>query len=209
MPPLPRKASAFTLVELLVVIVILGALGFLLMPQMSRTVCGGSGQMTSILANARSLQIATTMMSLDTENSGGNGMDGTMLSTKGKTTPVSLAAYFDALVKNNYLTMPELKKLLTAPGIGPGPDAPTADNIAFRIFQFDHTAPADQPVIVTANWQDGHLTDHPPYGKKGFVYFTRGGDGGVKTRPTDAASPSIFPTGRDKAGHPYSTVTLE
>jgi len=206
MKRLPENARAFTLVELLVILVIVGFLISLAIPRV--IICSTSGQLTSCLANARSLQMATAMMSLDTANSGGNGMDWTMLSTKGKTTPVSLAAYFAALIDNNYLTRAELRKLLTAPGVTPQGNQFSADSIAFKFFQFDHIAPPDQPFIVTANWQDRHLTDAAPYGKKGFVYFTKGGDGGIKTRPTDAASPNIFPIG-SKDGHPYSDVTLK
>jgi hypothetical protein len=164
--------------------------------------------MTGVLANARSLQTATTMMSLDTANTDRNGMDWTMLSTKGKTTPVSLAAYLHALTDENYLSVAELRKLLTAPDVTPQGNQFSSQPIAFKFFQFDSTAPVDQPFIVTANWQDRHLTDAAPYGKKGFVYFTKGGDGGAKTRPTDAANPNIFPTG-SKDGHPYSTITLK
>jgi prepilin-type N-terminal cleavage/methylation domain-containing protein len=202
----PKNTGAFTLVELLVVIVIVGVLALLLMPQISRTI--GSGRSTtSAIANARGLQTATTMMALDTASAGGNGMDWTMWSSKGRTTPVSLAAYFAALTDNNYLTVAELRKLLTAPGVTPQGNQLSSEPVAFRFFQFDHTAPSDQPFIVTANWQDRHLTDAAPYSKKGFVYFTKGGDGGAKTRPTDAASPNIFPAG-SKDGHPYSYVIL-
>jgi hypothetical protein len=102
----------------------------------------------------------------------------------------------------------ELRKLLTAPGVRPQGNQFSSEPIAFKFFQFNHTAPSDQPFVVTANWHDGHLTDAPPYGKKGFFYFTKGGDGGAKTRPTDAASSAIFPTG-SKDGHPYSSVTLK
>ena len=207
MKRLPKNTRAFTVVELLVAIVVVGFLFLIFIPAGT-----GShlvqGRMTGTLANARSLQTATTMMALDTENSGGTGMDWTMLSTKGKTTPVSLAAYFAALTDNNYLPVAELRKLLTAPGVTPQGNQFSSEPIAFKFFQFDYTTPEDQPFIVTANWQDRHLTDADPYGKKGFVYFTKGGDGGVKIRPTDAASPAIFPTG-NKDGHPYSSVTLK
>jgi len=206
MKRLPKSTRAFTLVELLVAIVVVGILVFVSLSYVTRTVIGDT--MDGTLANARSLQVATLMMTLDTQNSGGTGIDWTMLSTKEKTTPVSLAAYFAALTDNNYLSLAELRKLLTAPGVRPQGNQFSSEPIAFKFFQFNHTAPSDQPFVVTANWHDGHLTDAPPYGKKGFFYFTKGGDGGAKTRPTDAASPAIFPTG-SKDGHPYSSVTLK
>jgi len=206
MKRLPKNARAFTLVELLIAVVIIGVLIWICIPAVS---CGPvSGVMTGTLANARALQFATTMMALDTANTGRDGMDWTMWSSKGKTTPVSLAAYFAALTDNNYLSVAELRKLLTAPGITPQGNHFSVESIPFRFFQFDGAAPSDQPFIVTANWEDRHLTDRQPYGKKGFIYFTKGGDGGAKTRPTDPASPSIFPTG-SKDGHPYSYVTLK
>jgi prepilin-type N-terminal cleavage/methylation domain-containing protein len=198
--------KAFTLVELLVAIVIIAVLVFLALP---RVTCGPvSGAMTGTLSNARQLHLATQTMALDTFSSGGDGMEWTMMKSKGKTIPASLATYFDALVRNNYLSKADLQKLLTAPGRSPAKNALIAANICFKFFQVDEDSPPDQPLLVTANWQPTGLTSDSPYGKKGFVVFTKGGSGGVYSRPADVTSTNIFPTG-SKDGHPYRYIILE
>jgi prepilin-type N-terminal cleavage/methylation domain-containing protein len=203
---LPRNAAGFTLVELLVCIAVIGVLIYMSIPQ--GTFCGPRGQMTGTLSNARQLHLATQTMALDTFSAGGNGMDWTMQASRGRTSAVPLAAYFDALTKNNYLTKSDLNKLLTAPGIGPKGSEPTARNICFKIFQVDGQSPDDQPLFVTANWQPTGLTRDDPYGKTGFVVFAKSGSGGIYKRTSDVTNPNIFPTG-SKDGHPYSYLALE
>lgn len=201
-PFLYRKCTALTHVELLLIIVVAVALGFFLsVPRIS----GGpvSGVMTGTLNNARQLQIATQMMTLDTAAASGNGMDWTMMKSNGKSTPVTLASYFHVLVEKNYLSETDLRKLLTTPGRNPGENALTAENIGFHFFQFDDTAPPDQPFVVTANWKDRQLTSGEPDGKKGFVVFAKGGGGGIYNRVADAGSTNVFPTG---AAYCYETL---
>ena len=192
---LARKASAFTLIELLVVISIIGILATIAIPAINKALV--SGQMTGTLANARSLQTATTMMSLDTASSG-EGLSWTSQpDSTGNQTAVSLSTFLTALTSNNYLTVPELRKLLTAPGVAPQGNNFTSGNIAFNFFQVDSNSPSDQPFVVTANMDAPKSPLNPkksPYGNKGFVYFTKGGDGGAKTRPSDATSTNIFPS---------------
>jgi prepilin-type N-terminal cleavage/methylation domain-containing protein len=201
-----RKSFGFTIIELLVCIVVIGVLIVMSLPRASVELV--QGQKTGTLSNARQLHLATQTMALDTFSAGGNGMDWTMQASRGRTTAVPLATYFDALTKNNYLTKSDLDKLLTAPGIGPKGSEPTARNICFKIFQVDGPSPSDQPLFVTANWQSTGLTRDDPYGKTGFVVFAKGGSGGIYKRPSDVTNPNIFPTG-SKDGHPYSYLTLE
>lgn len=205
MKPPSSKVAGLTLVEALICVVILGVLVTMMIPSRSGTVCGG-GLLTGTLNNARQLQIATQQMTLDTQANGGNGLEWTMLATKGKTTPVSLAAYFDALVKTNYLSREDLRKLLAMPGQA-APENLTAESISFAIFQFDDRSPSDQPFVVTRNWTRAGLNGDVPPGKKGFVVFTKSGSGGIYVRPAEVKDPKVFPQGT-KEGSPYSYVTL-
>jgi prepilin-type N-terminal cleavage/methylation domain-containing protein len=200
-----RKPHGFALIELLVCIVVVGVLGWTLVLFTGHALM--MGQMTGTLNNARQLHFATETMTRDTKAAKGNGMEWTMMVLNGKTTPVSLAAYLDRFVQQNYLTKADVRILLCAPGKCPADDC-SASKIAFKIFQFDDASPADQPFVVTANWTPMGLESGAPYGRKGFVVFAKGGSGGIYRRPEDATSPSIFPTG-SKDGHAYRYVTLE
>jgi prepilin-type N-terminal cleavage/methylation domain-containing protein len=190
-----QKFRAFTLIELLVVIVIIGILITLAIPNIS---CGPtSSKMTETLANARSLQQATQMMALDSAQSG-EGIEWTFQLKDGKSTPVSLAQYLSALTQDGYMSESDLRKVLTAPGKTPERGSYTAENIAFKIYEVSKDSPSDQVFLTTANIDPpsgGMKADALPFGSKGFVFFTKGGSGGIRTRVTDATSTNNFPTG--------------
>jgi prepilin-type N-terminal cleavage/methylation domain-containing protein len=189
----PRtNAAAFTIVELLVVLAILAVLVWMAIPKVEIGLA--TSPMTGALSHARQLQMVTQQMSLDNFNAG-TGIQWTTQRAGGKDVTVSLAEYFSALTNNGpYLTEKELRKLLTMDGKGPGPlETPDAENIAFRFFAVSEKSPEDQPFIITANWKNGALTGGKPFGKKGFVVFTKGGGGGIY-RLQQLASTNIFPT---------------
>jgi prepilin-type N-terminal cleavage/methylation domain-containing protein len=188
-----RKSSAFTLIELLVVISIIAILATLAVPAVFGVMI--KGQLIGTLSNARQLHLATQTMSLDTFNAGGDGMEWTYTSTSGTPTPASVQEYFDALTSNNYLSKQDLKKLLTAPGKGPGSADPSASNSCFSFYPVQESSPNDQVLITTANWKGKALQANvSPYSTKGFVYFQKGGGGGSSTRIADASSTNFFPS---------------
>jgi prepilin-type N-terminal cleavage/methylation domain-containing protein len=197
----PHKSSAFTLIELLVVISIIGILITIAVPNISRAL--DKARMTETLANARSLQQATQMMTLDSESSG-SGLQWTMQTPAngGEATPAGLNTFLSALTDDGYMTNQEMRKVLSAPGKSPQPGAFSSSNIAFKIFAVSSLSPGDQPFLVTANVSPGSgmNASQQPYGNKGFVVFNKGGGGGVYTRASDATSTNLFPTGAANSG---------
>lgn len=88
MKRLPDSRSGFAVVELLVAIVIVGILIYMAIPNVA---CGPDrSRMTQALANARSLQQATQMMTLDEiETPGGALIDWTSVKSRSCKTPSS------------------------------------------------------------------------------------------------------------------------
>lgn len=210
---LKRNPSAFTLIELLVVISIIGILITIAVPNISSAL--NRAKMTETLANARSLQQATQMMTLDSQQSG----EGIIWTTQvqsggGDPQPVGLSTFLTALTQDGYVTQSDMRKLLSAPGKTPTMGSYSANTIAFNIYQVSESSPADQVFLTTANLKPpGQMNANAsPYGNKGFVFFTKGGGGGIRTRSTDATSTNNFPqgtTGADGGGSTYSYNTLQ
>jgi prepilin-type N-terminal cleavage/methylation domain-containing protein len=211
---LRRKTSAFTLIELLIVISIIGILATMAVPAVNNALV--QGQMTGTLSNARQLHMVTQQMSLDNFNAG-EGIQWTVdtSSSSGSSsggTPISLSTYFNALTNQGaYLQPKELAKLLTAPGVTPQTGSLGANNIAFKIFAVSENSPSDQPFVITKNWSGsggsgGSLNAQVnPYGKKGFVLFTKGGGGGIYKLP-QASSTNLFPLTSGDANYDYTTL---
>ncbi len=186
MKTLRKKHAAFGLVEWLVVVFIIAVLMVMMVPRISSDYADKPS--TQMLANARSLQIATSAMMSDTLSAPNANPGWTGKTAKGKPRPASLAEYFATLTNGDaYLSDAELRELLTVHGEHPPTGPLTAENIPFRIFWADEDAPADQPVLVSKNWRNGKLTDVAPFGRKKFIYFTKGGGGGVNRSKDGAA----------------------
>lgn len=203
-----RTISAFTLIELLVVISIIGILITIAVPNIGTAL--DKARMTETLANARSLQQATQMMTLDNQQVGEGIQWTSVVDSTGNESPVSLQNYFAALTNDGYMTQSELRKVLSAPGKTPTAGAFSAGNIAFSIFQVSDTSPSDQPFCVTANWSQGAglSSQSQPYGNKGFVVYNKGGGGGVY-KASQASSTNIFPpAGTGPNGETYRYTKL-
>lgn len=195
----PTQRPAFPWLAILVVLLVLGGLLAVLIPAFYRFIL--PGQMCTSLSRCRQMQIATQMMTLDSEKVA-EGMEWTSRKTKTGKRLATLEEYFQALVEGHYLNDRELRVMLSTPGRGPGDAAINADNIGFRFFSVNAGSPADQALMVTANWREGSLTDEKPYGKRGFVAFAKGGSGGIY-QPQDAANPNVIVNGPG-----YSRTTL-
>lgn len=191
-----HPTRAFTLTELVVVLAVVAVLLVLVTaPEANTSSTLRRAKMTEALANARSLQQATQMMTLDSQHSG-KGLQWTCTVKDGIVTPVSLDTYLKALTDDGYLTASDLRKLLTGPGRTPAGGRYTANDIAFTIYAVSRDSPPDQVFLTSANLDlttRKMIPDAPPWGDKGFIYFTKGGGGGIRTRPADATGP--FPDG--------------
>jgi prepilin-type N-terminal cleavage/methylation domain-containing protein len=207
-----KKIHAFTLIELLVVVTIIGILITIAVPTVGSSIT--RTRLMESLANAKSLQVATQMMTLDNQQAGGpDGIEWTMKrSSDGKATPLPLADYFDALVRDGYLSQPELRKLLSAPGKTPTQGGYRADNIAFNIYEVEDASPVDQIIMTSANINPpggGMDANATPFGSKGFMFIAKNGSGGIRTRSTDATSTTNFPTGPSDNGVAYRYAKLK
>lgn len=204
----PRPNSAFTLIELLVVISIIGILITIAVPNIATALT--RAKMTETLANARSLQQATQMMTLDSQSTG-DGIQWTSKIEPGATSagPVTLNAFFTSMTADGYMTQSDLRKVLSAPGKSPALGTYGAGTIAFNLYEVSDASPSDQVFITTANIDagaGGMKADAEPYGNKGFVFFTKGGGGGIRTRATDATSESTFPKSSADSTYKYSKI---
>jgi hypothetical protein len=126
-------------------------------------------------------------------------------------TSISLATFLGALTKDGYMTDGDLRKVLTAPGVGPGKEGPfTAENIAFNFYEVSDASPPEQVFVATRNVSlpDEKMKEGvAPYGTELFVFFTKGGGGGFRSRPSE--DHSTFPVGKAKNGAEFRYVTLK
>src|SRR5882762_7321128 len=106
----PRLQSAFTLIEMLVVISIIAILAAFAVPALTSALT--RGQLTGTMNNARQVFLAGQQMALD-----GTANSDPSLGWPGDVNPAvgTVSAYVDLLVKNNYLQAGDVQKLFTAP----------------------------------------------------------------------------------------------
>lgn len=176
-----RYSSAFTLIEMLVVISIIAVLAAFGVPALTNALA--RGQMTGTLNNTRQLYLAAQSMALD----GATNSD-TSLAWPGDASPAltTLQEYCTKLVQNDYLKVGDLQKILSAPGVTctATADAATPPNIslggksALKVYKVKETDSANTILAVTANYTyDTDLTSATaPFGDKGFIVQRKGGD---------------------------------
>jgi len=197
-----RSQSAFTLIEMLVVISIIAVLAAFAVPALTSALT--KGQMTGTLNNGRQLYLAAQQMALD----GAANSDPTLVwPGDDLTNIVTVTDYANRLIANDYLKPGDLQKLLNAPGTnatvtvtaaGPPPVIQLGGTIpAFKIFRVTDAASANVVFLETNNYTYSTTLQGvtaAPFGDKGFIVQRRGGDASIlrKNNAVAGANGAIF-----------------
>jgi len=180
-----RSQSAFTLIEMLVVISIIAVLAAFAVPALTSALT--KGQMTGTLNNGRQLYLAGQQMALD----GAANSDPTLVWPGDDATITTVTQYCSRLVANDYLKPGDLQKLVNAPGTnatvtvtapGPPPVIQLAGAIPVKFFKVQDANSANVVFLETNNYTydttlNGVTT--APFGDKGFIVQRRGGDASI------------------------------
>jgi len=214
-----RLESAFTLIEMLVVISIIAILAAFAVPALTSALT--KGQMTGTMNNARQLYLAAQQMALDgaANSDPALGWPGDLAGV------VTLADYCNVLVNNNYLKPGDLQKLLNAPGtactVTPGDPAatpPTALTLTgaagLKVFLVKEAHSANTIFAESANYSYNNPlpAGTNPFGDKGFIVQRKGGDASIlrKNNAVNAGNPTLFQgTVGKKVNNNDGTVTAE
>jgi len=217
-----RSQSAFTLIEMLVVISIIAVLAAFAVPALTSALT--KGQMTGTLNNGRQLYLAAQQMALD----GAANSDPALTWPGDFTAPPTVSEYMTALVNNDYLKPGDVQKLLNAPGTkcvmtytAAAPPVPAsvalAGTPAFKFFLVPDAA-SSNVIFLESNNYTYDTSVNPatnPFGDKGFIVQRKGGDASIlrKNNATVASSgqtDAIFQsTVGKKVGDIDGTVTAE
>ena len=185
-----RSQSAFTLIEMLVVISIIAVLAAFAVPALTSALT--KGQMTGTMNNGRQMYLAAQQMALDgAANSDPNlvwpGDDTTNLGT--------LQNYAQRLVQQDYLKGGDVQKLLSGPGAacavtvtgtGVTQTIQLAGTSALKIYPVTESDASNAIFAVSRNYvYDTALvaangtTPNNPFGQKGFIVQRKGGDASI------------------------------
>src|SRR5881398_3088384 len=191
-----RSQSAFTLIEMLVVISIIAVLAAFAVPALTSALT--KGQMTGTLNNGRQLYLAAQQMALD----GAANSDPSLIWPGDDAAIVTVTDYANRLIANDYLKPGDLQKLLNAPGTNatvtvtaPGPPPVVQLAGAIPAFKFFKVHDADSANV-------------------GFIVQRRGGDASILRKnnaPAPAAGQEAIYQGTvgKKTGDADGTVTPE
>jgi type II secretory pathway pseudopilin PulG len=174
-----RRCAAFTWVEVLIAIVVVGALAaLLLLPPLKGAVNRGSPG-TQILSNMKQLHLATQAMALDGALHGDTNLawpgsqNGTFSNWAAKIVPA-------------YLSRGDFCKLLSAKGVQvDSRKLPTENRNAVLVYGVTEEDESDVVFLTTANFTNTPaggsppLADGKPFGDKVFVVFRKGGEGAI------------------------------
>src|ERR1700720_268487 len=198
-----RSQSAFTLIEMLVVISIIAVLAAFAVPALTSALT--KGQMTGTMNNGRQLYLAAQQMALD----GAANSDPTLVWPGDDATITSVSLYMSRLVANDYLKPGDVQKLMNGPGTNATVTYTAATATTPASVQMGGTTPALKIFHVTdANSSNvvfiesnNYTYDQPlagvttnPFGDKGFIVQRKGGDASIlrKNNAVAGANGAIF-----------------
>lgn len=213
-----RSHSAFTLIEMLVVISIIAVLAAFAVPALTSALT--KGQMTGTLNNGRQLYLAGQQMALD----GAANSDPNLVWPGDDATILTVTGYVNRLFQNDYLKAGDLQKLLNAPGTnatvttnaGPPPSVTLGGATpGFKFFKVHDADSANVVFLETNNYAynttlQGVTT--APFGDKGFIVQRKGGDASIlrKNNAVNGGNASVFQgTVGKQVGDPDGTVNPE
>jgi len=191
-----RSQSAFTLIEMLVVISIIAVLAAFAVPALTSALT--KGQMTGTMNNARQLYLAAQQMALD----GAANSDPTLVWPGDDATLTSVSLYMTRLVANDYLKPGDVQKLMNGPGTNAtvtyvaGPPATITmggTTPALKIFKVTDSNSSNVVFIESNNYAyDTTLTGVTtnPFGDKGFIVQRKGGDASILRKNNAVAGAS-------------------
>jgi prepilin-type N-terminal cleavage/methylation domain-containing protein len=181
-----RSQSAFTLIEMLVVISIIAVLAAFAVPALTSALT--KGQMTGTLNNGRQLYLAAQQMALD----GAANSDPALVWPGDDAAIGTVTDYCNRLFANDYLKPGDLQKLLNAPGTSAtvtvnaavppaGPTVTLAGTPAFKWFKVKDSDSANVIFLETNNYtyNAALAVGTAPFGDKGFIVQRRGGDASI------------------------------
>jgi prepilin-type N-terminal cleavage/methylation domain-containing protein len=183
-----RSESAFTLIEMLVVISIIAVLAAFAVPALTSALT--KGQMTGTMNNARQMYLAAQQMALD----GAANSDPALVWPGDDATIVTVSDYMTRLVNNDYLKPGDVQKLMNGPGTNAtvtytpaNPPQPATVQMganttpALKIFKVTDANSSNVVFIESNNYTyDNALpTNVNPFGDKGFIVQRKGGDASI------------------------------
>ena len=191
-----RSQSAFTLIEMLVVISIIAVLAAFAVPALTSALT--KGQMTGTLNNGRQLYLAAQQMALD----GAANSDPTLVWPGDDATITTVSLYMTRLVANDYLKPGDVQKLMNGPGTNAtvtyaaGPPATITmggTTPALKIFHVTDANSSNVVFIESNNYTydttlAGVTTN--PFGDKGFIVQRKGGDASILRKNNAVAGAS-------------------